>query len=186
LDDELEVQLMENKGSKWPDALGCGAFPLWFVSNRFVDSWSKEGLGELSLKPVIISGEIPQRLATVPQLDYFCIDGSRTRGADLDAAASGYVDLHRCSACWGFLYDVKATRQKQQLESSPFAFNSASWHGANLFTTELTRDFYFFCTEEVVRLARNYKLTNLRFVATENQNQPGQEGIDYSNDQFVL
>ncbi len=177
-EDALAVRLLPQKGNKWPDVLGCGAFPLLIISSLVVDGFKRESFGNLPLKRIILDGELPAKLKQQAPPEYFCLEGARLRGAELDAEASGFVGVTRCGVCVSLVHDGAATRSKQRANRSPLVIAPHSWRGLNLFTTELN-PYYFFGTEELVRLARRYTLTNFRFVPVEEGDPAGHQGIDY-------
>jgi len=183
LDATLEVALMQNKGSKWPDALGCGAFPLMIISVRAVEAWHRQGFGPLPLKRIVVRGHVPRKLRAEDCPGYFCVDGLRLCGARLDPDASGYSGVQRCVRCGVTSHDPTATREKQRDRKYPFVLVAQSWQGLPLFTTDLER-YTFFCSEEFVTMSRRYRLSNFRFVPIEDRGSYHHEGLHYLDECF--
>ena len=72
IDGSVSVTLKKNKGTKWSDILGIGAFPMLFiVSERFVESFLNEKLGELFYEPIQIVGKLPKKLEQFPMPKYY-------------------------------------------------------------------------------------------------------------------
>jgi hypothetical protein len=86
---DIQVTLEPRKGSKWPDILGCGAYPLFIISLRTLEALRDKGIGNLDIGKVEIFGSIPSKLQSHQPPDYFWINGGKLRGAKLDFEASG-------------------------------------------------------------------------------------------------
>lgn len=168
------VALLErDKGVKWPDVLGCGAFPFLIVSGRVKAAWDEEGIGALPLEPLDLATPLPKKLlGTVPPA-YYWVDGARLRGALLDFEACDLRGVRFCPEC--------GTRT----DSGPapgarfsYVFREGTWTGLQLFTTDLSPT-KFFGTQAVVDCARKHRLTNFRFVPVEEGDVPGSRGLKY-------
>ena len=87
---DVEAVLEPQEGTKWPDVLGCGAWPLLIVSGQVLSAWQCEGAGTLPHRRVTILDPLPKKLVGKAPPDYFWIDGTQIRGALLDFDASGF------------------------------------------------------------------------------------------------
>ena len=92
----FEARLDSQKGSKWPDVLGCGGAPLFIVSDRTLEAWKREKVGMIPVFPVKIVGKLPKKLLETKPPDYFAVDGAKLAGAELDHEASGFVGVKKC------------------------------------------------------------------------------------------
>lgn len=163
---EVEVLLQQGKGVRWPDVLGCGAWPLFIVSRRVLVDWANAGVQGVVAHPVRIMDPIPKKLRGAPVPDYVWLDGCKMHGANLDFEASGFVDVRFCEECGTRLQDSQATYDRQHSGTWPMVIVGGSWNGADVFTTDLSPA-AFFCTEKVVRCAKEHKHTNVKFIAAD-------------------
>jgi hypothetical protein len=176
---DLQVLLERNKGSKWPDVLGCGAYPLFIVSERVLEAWRNDKVGEFPIGGrVSFSAPLPKKLERTNPPSYFWLDGAKMLGAKLDFDASGFVGVQFCGTCGRRWDNVKATYDRQHSLPWAYVFVDGTWTGSNLFTTDLSPT-AFFCTERVVETARKHQLTNFRFVPVEEGDAPGSPGVQY-------
>jgi hypothetical protein len=175
---DIDVTLEPRKGSAWPDVLGCGAYPFFIVSKRVIEAWRQEGIGPFPHHRVNILSPLPEKLRSRPHPQYFWLDGTGLRGALLDFAASGFVGVRFCPRCGNRTEDIGATYERRRSTAFPFEFVPGTWAGAKVFTTDLSPT-KFFCTEDIVRCATAYDLTNFRFLRAEDGHAPGSKGIQY-------
>lgn len=176
---DLQVSFDESKGSEWPDVLGCGARPLFIVSQWVIEAWQAEGIPEIAVGGrVLCTGTLPVRLEEVPPPEYFWIDGGRMLGAELDLAASGFVGVTYCLECNGFRNDVSATFKRRYARVCPYVFVANTYQGAQLFTTSFSESI-FFCTMRMLEIARKHRLTNFKFTPVEAGVAAWSKGIDY-------
>ncbi|MEX0675994.1 MAG: hypothetical protein WD063_02885 [Pirellulales bacterium] len=181
---DLDVTLEKRKGSKWPDALGCGAASLFIVSARVLDAWHHDEAGTFPIGGRIsFTGPFPKPLQDVRPPEYFWLDGEKMLGAKMDFDASGFVDVRFCSACGNRTDDISATHDKQRSGPWPYAFVPNTWNGANLFTTDLSPA-AFFCTDAVMQCARRHHHTNFRLIPVEAGGATWSPGIDYLGKQW--
>jgi hypothetical protein len=180
---DLQVRLQTNKGKMWPDALGCGAYSLFIVSERVLAAWRADKVGEFPLGGrIIFSPPLPKRLEHCAPPAYFWLDGEKMLGARLDFETSGFVGVQFCSTCGRRWDDDDATYERQSRPWS-YTFVKGSWNGANLFTTDLSPA-AFFCTDAVMECARKHGHTNFRFIPVEAGDATWSEGIDYLGKQW--
>lgn len=175
---DIEVALERKKGSTWPDALGCGAYPFFIVSDRALAAWRAEGVGDFPRHAVRVVGPVPAKLSAQPPPAYSWIDGGRLLGARLDFEAGGFVGVRFCPGCGNRTHEVAATYNRRRSGRWPFAFVPGTWNGGPLFTTDLSPT-QFFCTSEILRCARDYRLTNFRFLPTEDGGDAESKGLQY-------
>jgi hypothetical protein len=176
---DLEVILEQNDACRWPDALGCGAASLFVVSDRALEAWRDDGVGELPVGGRIsFRAPIPTRLQNVKPPAYFWVDGDKIMGAKMDFDASGFVGVLFCRACGNRIIDVSATYDSQHSGVRPYVFLPNTWTGANLFTTDLSSA-KFFCTQTVMECARQHQHTNFRFIPVVSGVGSWSKGIDY-------
>ena len=174
---KIRVLLERRKGTKWPDALG-GAY--FIVSQKVIDCWDVEGIGAFPIQPVKIAEPYPKKLEGTKPPKYFWIDGRKLNGALVDFQASGYVIREFCSECGRRIENISETFKRQYARGVEFSyvFQDDTWHGLNLFTTDIS-DRKFFCTEKIVECARKYRLTNFRFIPIEEGGAFGSKGLKY-------
>ena len=177
-DGEITVHLERNKGSKWPDILGCGAELLFIVSRRVLENWQKEGVGEFPIQKVHVKKPYSKNLEGTEPPEYFWIDGKKTRGAILDIEASGFVDGRLCEGCGRIIYNIEKSYDLQNSRIVPYVFNPDSWNGSHLFSTDISYTM-FFCTDLVLECARKYQFLNFRFTPVEEGKATSSKGIKY-------
>ncbi|MCC6904508.1 MAG: hypothetical protein IT326_01615 [Anaerolineae bacterium] len=138
-------------GSKWPDILGCGHYPLLILSGRVVDSLKAEGIANFHTAPVHVVRNNSRRLKAVAPPAYYVID---TDGrCQIDLQASGLSVVSACAACGHRLYTGAAMH----------SMVPGSWDGTDLFRDADNFPMVNFCTERVFRLAGECRWTNFRF-----------------------
>lgn len=163
---ELEVSLERGKGNRWPDILGCGAWPLFIVSGRVLDAWDKAGISDILRYPLKIAEPLPVRLRSICPPEYVWLDGEQMLGGELDFDASGFVGVSFCPECHTPIYEIAATYDRQHATKMPLTIIEESWNGKDLFTTNLSPT-AFFCTEKVLDCANANKHSNFRFIPSE-------------------
>lgn len=167
-----------DKGSKWPDVLGCGHVSLLIVSERVLEDWRRDGIGEFPNHEVHLDPPMPRRLRNVAPPGYFWIDGSQIQGARLDYDASGIVIKRFCPKCDARIDDIPATFARHYAGGWPIVFQEGTWNGASLFTTD-TSPYQFYCTQDVVDCARRNRHTNFRFIPIEEGLNARSKGLPY-------
>ena len=176
---DLQVMLERDKGNKWPDALGCGHYPLFIVSERTLEAWQKDGVGEFPIGGAItFLDPLPKKLEQMKAPSYVWLDGDQMLGARLDFEASGFVGVQFCGTCGRRWDDIKATFHRQHSMPWSHVFVDGTWNGVNLFTTDISPT-AFFCTDKVVESAIRHRLTNFRFVPVEEGDACGGPGVQY-------
>lgn len=160
---DLLVALANPRVREWPDAIGCGHWPLFCVSKRVVDACHDADIAVVIGGKVGFSGEV--RAPQAPPA-YYWVDGSAMLGAKMDFEASGYVDVRFCPECGRRTNDISATYDKQHKAVWPQVIREETWNGSHIFTTDLS-DTHFFCTQTFLDAAVKHRLRNLRFILSE-------------------
>jgi hypothetical protein len=143
------------------------ALPLLIWSDRAVTAWKSRGWEPLPLGQVEIVGSIPNKLRKLSPPKYFWIDGSELKRVDLDFEKSGFVNANVCAVCGGLNYDVSATYDRQGASPpAQFTFEVLPPRCCKLFSVTMS-PYIFFCSDGLVDLAREFKLTNFRFIPLE-------------------
>ena len=164
---DLRVRLGKTRARIWPDAIACGDYPCFVVSERFVTAMTQCGIRLELGGQVTFDGPVENGLSIEDAPNYFWIDGNRSRAGKMDFEASGYVDVRFCSECGVRNNDISRTYDRQHSDPAPgqiFDYDDTS--GLELFTTDLAPT-VFFCTKRVLDCAREHKLTNLAFRPVE-------------------
>lgn len=157
------------KGSKYPDILGCGTYPFLIVSRKVIEAWQEVGIRRFHTYDVRIAEIKSVKLRDLPPPQY-CrveIDGSCL----IDFEASGARIVKSCSEC-------------NHLVTHPSVLNgfrmvSGSWDGSSLFRDQVHYPMVSFCTTNIIEVAFQYRLTNFRFEPMEGPFNLGNKGIDY-------
>lgn len=140
-------------GTKYPDFLGCGEYPLLIVSENVVLAWEKAGIDSFRRFPVKIRKAIYTKLKPATAPAYFHVE--TTGQARIDLAASGIAVKKVCKRCG------EATRSPEVV--SQFKLLDGSWDGSHLFRDVRFFPHVTFCTEKIVTIARSSGLTNVAF-----------------------
>lgn len=150
-------------GSKYPDVLGCGSYPLLLLSSRVMESWSLHDIKGYKHYPLATIAEPNSKicLATAPTYHHVEVTGR----CQFDLTAMGLRLIFTCPKC-GYV-DYK--RDKSSFEADdPFEdfmeyrFLEETWDQADVFTTEIFPHLTF-CTSRIVELAKKYGYSNFRF-----------------------
>jgi hypothetical protein len=148
-----EFDVTVERGSKYPDILGCGAFPFLIVSEKVVRAWKGAGLscfhtydiGVVGIKSTKLRNEIPPAYFRIE------IDGR----CQIDLEASGAKIIRFCPDC-------------QHLETVPpvitnFRMIPDSWDGSSLFRDIRLYPCVNFCTQNILDIVFQQELTNFFF-----------------------
>ena len=85
----LRVRLGNDHATMWPDVIGCGSYPCFVVSARFVRAMEKNGIRHILGGTVDFVEPVENGLLLEDALQYFSIDGERHFAAKMD-----FSDLH--------------------------------------------------------------------------------------------
>lgn len=175
LSEHLVARLNREK-CEWPDWLDVGGPPSIILSERVLEAWKVDGIGEFPCHELMIEQPVPGILKKKPQPRYFWIDNEDIVGVELDWIASSFIDVWSCVRCRTIAnWDSDLSLWHKQ--RTPWIFVEGSWNGLHLFTVDSLG--YVFCTEDLVRSVARHKFTNFRFVPVEEGDGAGVEGIDY-------
>jgi predicted RNA-binding Zn-ribbon protein involved in translation (DUF1610 family) len=157
------------KGSKYPDILGCGAYPFLIVSEKVTGAWEEAGLCCFHTYNVEVAEIRSARLRNLspPLYKRVEIDGR----CKIDLEASGAKIIQLCPDC-------------HHLETEPPVLNSFnmvlnSWDGSSLFRDIMLFPSINFCTQAILDIAFQNKFTNFRFEPMSGPLDPGNKGINY-------
>lgn len=164
---DLQVRLGKTRARLWPDLLGCGDYPCFVISDRFLTAMKNCG-SEVPLGGRIdFVGTNDTGISLDDAPEYFWVDGNQSRAGKMDFEASGYVDVQFCPDCGVRSNDISRTYDRQHADPVPgqiFDYDESS--GFDLFTTDLAPT-AFFCTSRFYGCARKHNLTNIAFRPTE-------------------
>lgn len=161
----VKLTLMD-EGDFWPDIIGCGSMPGFYVSARVKQSFDAEGIDYGKCVATQIVGDLPPLLVDVPPPDYYWM-GLRL-GAKRDMVRSGYSNVRTSPR--GIVYGDDPQR---------VVLVDGSWDGSALFVTEHPVS-HIFCTRRIIDLATRYGWTNFKFVPIEHiYDRPFHPGIPY-------
>lgn len=166
-----EFDVVVEGGGRYPDILGCGAYPFLIVSESVVNAWYNAGITCFHSYLVRVAGVRSQSkklsAATPPPYFRIEIDGR----CEVDLEASGLEVIHFAPEC-----EHLVTKP-----SMPFGFQimPGSWDGSPLFRDPVHYPGISFCTQIVLDIARVHRLTNFRFEPMQGPYDPGSKGIDY-------
>jgi hypothetical protein len=157
------------KGSKYPDVLGCGAYPFLIVSGKVIEAWQEAGICCYHTYDVKIAEIKSAKLKdlTAPKYYRVEIDGSCL----IDIEASGAKVVNFCPECHHLVTHPSVLNS--------FSIATGSWDGSSLFRDQVHYPMISFCTDTIVKIAFQYRLTNFRFEPMAGPLDPGNKAIDY-------
>jgi hypothetical protein len=147
---EIPLAATVDKKRKYPDILGCGAWPLRIVSQAVLDDWTAVGVKGYETFPLEVRGEAGSPRLDAPAYYHLKITGR----CELDTDAMGIKILFRCPKC----------RYKNVEPIWPVdpIIKRDTWDGSDLFSSDLF-PMQTFCTEAVRALTNKNRRTNFRF-----------------------
>lgn len=157
------------KGSKYPDVLGCGAYPFLIVSEKVIGAWQDEGLDCFHTYKVNVAENKSTKLRNLTSPQYFRIEIDGRCRIDLEASGAKIIQL--CPKCHHLITDPPVLRG--------FAMASGSWDGSVLFRDPVYFPMISFCTNTALEIAFRHRLTNFRFEPMAGPLDPGNKGIEY-------
>lgn len=164
---DLRARLGRTRAKLWPDAIACGDYPCFVVSERFVTAMNRFGVqlhlgGRITFVEPNDSG-LPLGDAS----QYFWVDGKRHLAGKMDFEASGYAEVCFCKECGNRTDNIRLTHDRRHANPPPGEiFNYEASLGLDLFTTDLAPT-AFFCTNRVLDCAQTHGLSNLAFCPVE-------------------
>jgi hypothetical protein len=166
-----EFDMLLEGGGKYPDVLGCGAYPFLILSDKVIDAVREANITCFHTYKVGIK-ELKSRskniyLETPPQYYRVEIDGA----CQVDLEKSGIKVISYCPEC-------------HYLNTRPFVpegykMVSGSWDGSDLFRDPVLYPRVSFCTKKLMDIAHHYKFTNFRFEYMESKKNTPKKGLDY-------
>ncbi len=143
------------RGVKYPDVLGCGAYPFLIVSAVVVSAWLEVGIDSFHTHPVGIHKVQSERLKSTDAPLYFRIeiDGR----CEIDLIASGIKFIRICKTC------QRVIEQPMLAAERRYIMVESSWDGSAVFRDFLRYPRVSFCNQAVVDIASKYRFTNFRF-----------------------
>jgi hypothetical protein len=166
-----EFDVLLEGGNKFPDVLGCGAYPFLILSNKVIDALRqaniscfhtyKVGIKEIKSRSKKLFLEIPPQYYRV-EVDGVC---------QIDLEKSGIKVISYCPECHN--KDVRPYLPEG------YKMVPGSWDGSDLFRDSILFPRVNFCTKRFMDLAHQYKFTNFRFEYMENNKATPKKGLDY-------
>jgi len=140
-------------GSKFPDFLGCGAYPLLIASERVVAAFEDSGITCFQKYTVGVADVQESQLRREDAPAYFRLE--ITGECMIDFAASGATIKSVCNHCGELKAQPPVIRR--------FGIVEGSWDGCDIFRDRRYFARVCFATPRVVELAKELHLTNCRF-----------------------
>lgn len=164
-----EFDVAVEGGSRYPDVLGCGAYPFLIVSERVIEAWQGAAIDCFHTFAVGLANVKSKRLAGAPAPHYYRveIDGR----CQIDVPRSGVEVVLLCPQCHHLV--------TRPAISPRFQMVPGSWDGTPLFRDALHYPRVSFCTQLIIDLATQHKLTNFRFEPMAGPFNPASRGIEY-------
>lgn len=156
-------------GSRYPDVLGCGAYPFLIVSETIIGDWREANITSFHVYPVGISNVLTKRLRDIPPPQYYRVELDGV--CQIDSKASGLRVVNQCPECHHLWTDP--------ISASGFQMVPDSWDGSALFRDSTLYPRVSFCTELILELARKHRRTNFRFEPMEGPFDSSSKGINY-------
>lgn len=153
-----EYDLDLENGSKYPDYLGCGAYPFFIVSEKVIQDWESENITGFSYFEVGIRSIKSKKLQGIEPPKYFNVVVNSS--CELDFTQMGVKIIDQCKECH------KIELSKPTWELDLLAVKDGSWDGSDLFTAKhFPRK--ILCSEKVLDVARRYKHTNCIIISVK-------------------
>ncbi len=156
-------------GTKYPDILLCGEYPLTIISEKVLEDWKKENITGYSYYKVDINNVFTKKLQTITPPQYFHIVINGRCNADLGKMKLKVKKTCRCG---------QVTFDKQLWEIKEFYLNQNTWDGSDLFITDFFSSIAL-CTNKILISACKNKHTNFLFVNAEDSMNASATPIDY-------
>ena len=156
-------------GSKYPDVLGCGAYPFLILSESVINDWKDAGITAFETYPVGIAEVKSKKLQDVSAPNYYRVEFSGKCKIDLEA--SGFKVLNKCKSCGHITLDSPLVYEYHIVPDS--------WDGSPIFRDSDIFPRVIFCTELIVQLAKKNKRTNFRFSLMDQPEDFFSKGLDY-------
>jgi len=138
-------------GSKFPDILHCGEYPLLMVSERVVTVWNKARIKSFRKFPLRIRKAIHSKVDLGAAPKYFRIEFTGECMVDFPASRLRITGV--CTRCGQLSWRVREPQRFKLLEGS--------WDGSDLFRDIGHFPRVTFCTQKCADVMRSAGLTNL-------------------------
>lgn len=142
-------------GTKYPDILLCGQYPLLIVSEKVINDWGSEEFKGYKYFPIEIRNIDSKALKDKPPLKYYSVEVTSNCELDFHSMDVNIVDT--CNECG------KVKFSKQIWEINTFVVNRNSWTGTELFVSSLFPR-KIIVSKDVVRCSCKNKHTNFKFL----------------------
>lgn len=159
-------------GIRYPDVLGCGAYPFLIVSEAVVAAWHTAGITSFDIYPVTVIDVRSSALRSVAPPAYFRIEIKGTCQIDLEASAVKLVRI--CPECHRLIERPTLAQERR------YIMKPGSWDGSPIFRDAVVYPRVNFCTRQVLDLAFKHHFTNFRFEPMAGPFDSASSGIDYS------
>lgn len=158
-------------GTKYPDILGCGAYPFLIVSETVITAWQQAGITCFHTYPVGIAEVKAKKLRDVTPPQYFRaeIDGK----CEIDLTASGVKLIRVCPECSRVIERPTLSHERS------YHMKAGSWDGCPIFRDSIHYPRVNFCTQYVLNLASQHRFTNFRFEPMLGPFDSASKGVDY-------
>jgi hypothetical protein len=146
---ERPLSVVIESGSRYPDILGCGAYPLLIISESVADAWKENGLRGFNLFPLTIANPI-KKTPNPPKYFHVHVTGR----CNINFKKIGVEVIESCPKCgyiWvePFDFEFHITEEDKNDDSDFFV---------NEYFPQVV-----FCTERVRELAIEMLWTNVAF-----------------------
>lgn len=156
-------------GTKYPDVLGCGAYPFLMVTEAVTETWREAGIDSFHEFPVGIAAIRSSKLNEVepPRYCRIEIDGV----CRVDLAGSGLTVVRFCSDCHHLVTRPPVATRYEMVPGS--------WDQSHLFRDPIHYPRVNFCSQLVVDLAGKHGFANFRFETMQGPIDPASKGLRY-------
>jgi hypothetical protein len=152
---DLIVHLEKGKYLKNADCLGCGAYPAFIVSERFLGILPKHYSNSN-----FVGGRV-QFANFKSKKNYYWIIGKSISFGSLDFEKSGFVDCKFCDGCNQHHSDVIKSMYVQYTLTPRYTLSH--YDVKNPFFTSRFLENLYFCTKEFAEIIQQNGLKNFRF-----------------------
>ncbi len=168
-----QIGLVVEGGVKYPDILGCGAFPFLIVSQNVIDDWENAGITGYEKYEANIVEAKGKRIRDLEPPQYYHIN--ITGRAQYDMDAMGF----RCEVVCNYCGHTRFIDSNNEMDiPSPTIIKEGSWDGSDMFAADITPG-RSFCTEKILFLTGMNERTNCRFVPLDDNDPVSNKGLDY-------
>ncbi len=157
-------------GTKYPDILLCGAYPLLIVSERVLNDWVNSGITGFQSFPLEIREIASEKLKTKERIQYYGIEV--TAKCELDLEAMDVKIISKCDRCG----NVRLSKDSMDIEE--LVIKPESVENSDIFVSEIFPAIIL-VTQKVVKCACINKHTNFSFVKAEDIFDEFSESINY-------